>query len=312
MNEGKIREQLSQIANENFPNGSIDLWPAVHKTRQNVMIDESTQMVRIPNKSTIRTSYWILVTSAALLLFAGMLWFISPSVRAFAGQILTHYFKQEQDDLRTGEARFYVEDPNEDYSPPVLQSVPGQPGVSITLDVTEPEAASQLPESFTENIPFKVMVPTFVPDNYVLSNTIYYPMGRMTTLIYECTTGEWGFSLDQNQLTYEEFISQPYRAEVGSSAIVELITIWDGVRAEYVKGNWRVIEEPDLTNFKPGETVHLEEVWDPQINYHRLTWYVDGSLFRLYTSLWSPDVNADMGTCPLDREIFVKIAESMK
>jgi hypothetical protein len=312
MSEKKIREQLSQIANVHIPDGSTDLWPAVRNACQNLMFNETTSMVGNPPKSTIHTHYWILGASAALLLFAGMLWFISPSVRAFAGYVITHYFKQDQDDLRTGAARFYVEDPNEDFSPPVLQSVPWQPGVSITPDVTKPEAASQLPESFTENIPFKVMVPTFVPDNYVLSNTIYYPMGPMTTQLYECTTGEWGFSLDQNQLTYKEFISQPYRVEVGSSAIVELITIWDGVRAEYVKGNWRVIAEPDLTNVQPGETVPLDEVWDPQINYHRLTWYVDGSLFRLYTSLWSPDVNADMGTCHLDREIFVKIAESMK
>lgn len=67
-----------------------------------------------------------------------------------------------------------------------------------------------------------------------------------------------------------------------------------------------------LDNMETGVAVSANAEWDSTIPFRRLIWYEDGFLFRIWTSAGTAIPNAPMGQCPMTREDFIRIAQSMR
>ncbi|MGD2155367.1 MAG: hypothetical protein PVG14_18570 [Anaerolineales bacterium] len=219
---------------------------------------------------------------------------VTPAGGVLAERVL-QFFSQSVDDT---EKQTVVRAPSEN-----SEGVEDQPFIVQSdgqVIPVEEEGIVITPPGDLKDTDFPVFMPTFLPEGYSLNKAEYHPLGPMTWVEFTC--GRYaGFTLTQNQITYEAYLADPeYRGDIGASAEIIEVDI-NGTKGEYVQGNWG-----PTSPFSGSEEV--EFTWDPNLNFHRLIWYTDGSLFRITTSRSGPGNEA----CRLMMEDILTIAESLR
>ncbi|MDH5607206.1 MAG: hypothetical protein OEY93_09975, partial [Anaerolineae bacterium] len=152
---------------------------------------------------------------------------------------------------------------------------------------------------------FELKIPTILPENYSLDG--FESISKEHVVLgYSCEVDKsWSFWYWQEVLE-EQYINKTLsdlRLDVGASAVIESVPVWD-TAGEYVRGTWR-----SAVIVSPGTPIPEEMVWDSTLNFHHLTWYVDGILYRITTS--GGVLIPYEGPCSLDLQSLLTMVASM-
>lgn len=259
-----------------------DLVQVAQNTRRHTM--ETTQFGW--GRAALLALFTLLIAIGALM--------VTPAGGALAERVL-QFFSQSVDDA---EKRTVVRAPSENSEDEEDQPIIVQPDGRV---IPAEEAGIEIPPSRElGDADFPVFMPTFLPEGYSLNKAEFLPLGPMTWIEFTCGRFS-GFTLTQNQITYEAYLADPeYMGDIGASAEVIEVDI-NGTKGEYVQGDW-----VPPSSFSGSD--QAEFTWDSNANHHRLIWYLDGSLFRITTSRSGPGGEA----CRLTMEDILAVAESLR
>ena len=176
-------------------------------------------------------------------------------------------------------------------------------------------AAIQDLEILRKLVGFHVPQSQAIPDHYVFSGGEVPFAPGIVFMKYTCNDddpdmakyGDFGIHVQIQRMSETQFEKEmgsylPY--EIGSSALVELVTI-NGVSGEYLKGEWSMNSAQETGTPSPDR-----RTWNNEIDYHRLYWYADGFLYRISTM--GVILENYQGTCKLTRDDLVRFAEGLQ
>jgi len=237
---------ISEIAEQEAPGNTIDLWPQVQARTTSPSVKTQRMSIR---KKQVAFGFML------ALLLIGSLIFV-PEARAFAEDIIQ----------RMGIA--FVDTERYEVAPQAPAEV---------IRVTPPPSLSM--EEIRQRIPFNLMVPTWLPDDLIYvhrSISEYDPLetegsGQKVSIEYGRTA-----DLDfQSGILFLNANDGPISAPYVLAASRELSVTVNGVPGIYVHGGWQDDGRGD-PNTKMGNLL-----WDDNADDAYLTWMQDGVTYLL-------------------------------
>ena len=181
----------------------------------------------------------------------------------------------------------------------------GRPVVYAENGATIPAAFE--PTNTSERPDYAVYLPKVIPEGYQVDRVEFHSFNPMTVVEYVCESNT-AFFLTQIAIGVQSYLDDPaYQREVGASAEIVDVDVM-GVIGQYVRGDWTLVEVVDREDIPEGGTLDVETVWDNEMEYHHLSWYADGMLFRIYTSRVSA---IEAPECALEMSDFIAFAEQL-
>lgn len=264
-------ENFSRSENQEPPDEErIASWLARFKPQPSARFYqrmESTpwmKALRIDNNVERRTDWTARLSGAPTLRVAAAAAFLlafiiigtlaSPTLRAFAEQLM-HFFVPSQEDH---------------ISVQVTMPFPGRPGSFdspdyFSLDLSEAQNLAG----------FRVQEITRLPSGYVFSGAHFDPNLKAVSSRYS-KDGSFLVLTQRPSGQVEEYFS------VGASAAVKTVEV-RGLQGEYVTGGWRASpqEGSRIETAVPGTQVSLEAYWDPSLPQETLRWQEEGMVYEI-------------------------------
>lgn len=246
------------------------------------------------------------VAALALVLFGFLL---TPAGRSVAQAAWNFFTRSETDE---GIITVFMSPENSDSA--AAAPTPQSPVEELAAErpVVRAQDGATIPTSFeptntSERPDYAVFLPKAIPQGYHVDRVEFHPLGPMTVIEYMCGRNT-AFFLTQLAISVQSYLADAvYQREVGASAEIVDVDVM-GVSAQYVHGDWVPAEPVNQDDIAEGSTLDVETVWDNDADYHHLSWYTDGMLFRIYTSRVAA---TEAPECDLTMTDFVAFANSL-
>lgn len=234
---------------------------------------------------------------------------ITPAGRGLAQAAWDFFTRSESDE---GVITVFMSPENPDSA----AAVPTPQSPVDTLDEVRPVVYAQdgatIPAAFeptntSERPDYTVYLPKAVPQGYQVDRVEFHTLNPMTVVEYVCGSNT-AFFLTQLAIGVQAYLDDPaYWREVGASADIVEVDVM-GVIGQYVRGDWVPVEPVNEEDIPAGGSLDVETVWNNDADYHHLSWYADGMLFRIYTSHVS---TVEEPECDLGMADFVAFANQL-